>query len=72
MGHNGDGKVPLPECPLVSHTPYHISHDNMVVSLCRGTGPPSSGIVLETLFLLAADLRRHPTSAAPRPRRELG
>jgi len=31
----------------------------MVVSRCRGIGPPSSGIVLRTLFLLAADLRRH-------------
>ena len=36
----------------------------MVVSRCRGTGPPSFGIVLGTLFLLAADLRRHPTSYA--------
>ena len=33
----------------------------MVVSRCRGIGPPSSGIVLGTLFLLAANLRRHPT-----------
>jgi len=33
----------------------------MVVSRCRGIGPPSSGIVLGTLFLLAADLRRHTT-----------
>jgi len=32
---------------------------DMVVSRCRGIGPPSSGIVLGTLFLLAADLRRH-------------
>jgi len=31
----------------------------MVVSRCRGIGPPSSGIVIRTLFLLAADLRRH-------------
>jgi len=31
----------------------------MVVSRCRGIGPPSSGIVLGTLFLLAADLRRY-------------
>jgi len=34
----------------------------LVVSRCRGIGSPSSGIVLKTLFLLAADLRRHPTS----------
>jgi len=33
----------------------------MVVSRCRGIGPPSSGIILGTLFLLAADLRRNPT-----------
>jgi len=32
---------------------------NMVVSRCRDIGPPSSCIVLGTLFLLAADLRRH-------------
>jgi len=31
---------------------------DMVVSRCRGIGPPSSSIVLGTLFLLAADLRR--------------
>ena len=31
----------------------------MVVSRCRGIGPPSSGIILGTLFLLATDLRRH-------------
>jgi len=30
-------------------------------------GPPSSGIVLGTLFLLAAELRRHPTPAHPCP-----
>jgi len=29
-------------------------------------GPPSSGIVLGTLFLLAADLRRHPTRSNTR------
>jgi len=39
----------------------------MVISRCRGIGPPSSGIVLRTLFLLAADLRRHPTPAHPYP-----
>jgi len=39
----------------------------MVVSRCRGIGPPFSGIVLGTLLLLAADLRRHPTSAHPYP-----
>jgi len=36
---------------------------NMVISRCRCIGPPSSGIVLGTLFLLAADLRRYPISA---------
>ena len=36
----------------------------MVVSRCRGIRSPSTGIVLGTLFLLAADLRRHPTSAS--------
>jgi len=34
----------------------------MVVSRCSGIGPPSSSVVLGTLFVLAADLRRHPTS----------
>jgi len=38
-----------------------VSYWYMVVSRCRGIGPPSSGIVLGTLFLLAAELRRHPT-----------
>jgi len=38
-----------------------------VVSPCRGIGPPSSGIVLGTLFLLAADLRLHPTWEYPSP-----
>jgi len=36
----------------------------MVVSRCRVIGPPS-GIVLGTLFLVAADLRRQPTPAHP-------
>jgi len=36
----------------------------MVCIRCRGIEPHSSGIVLGTLFLLAADLRRHPTSAS--------
>jgi len=31
----------------------------MVASRCRGIGPPSSGIVLGILFLLAAELGRH-------------
>jgi len=35
----------------------------MVVSRCRGIFP-LSGIVFGTVFLLAADLRRHPTLAA--------
>jgi len=39
----------------------------MVVSRCRCIGPPSSGIVLGTLLLLAADLLRHPTLASPAP-----
>jgi len=34
---------------------------DMAVSRSRRMGLPSSGIVLRTLFLLAADLRRHPT-----------
>jgi len=33
----------------------------MVVSRCRGIGPPS-GIPSPGLFFFAADLRRHPTS----------
>ena len=32
----------------------------MVVTRCRGIGPPSSSIVLGTLFWLAADLRPFP------------
>jgi len=36
---------------------------DLVVSRCSGIGLPS-GIVLETLFWLAADLRRHPTLAS--------
>ena len=36
-----------------------LSYLDTVVSRCRGSGPPSSGIVLKTLCLLAADLRRH-------------
>jgi len=42
----------------------------MVVSRCRCIGPPSSGIFLGTLFLLAADLRRHPQLLHPSARRE--
>jgi len=37
------------------------------LGLTRGIGPPFSGIVLGTLFLLAADLRRHLTPAHPCP-----
>jgi len=37
-------------------------NSNMVISRCRGVGPPS-GIVRGTLFLVASDLRRHPTLA---------
>ena len=33
----------------------------MVISRCRGIGPPS-GIPSSGLFLLAADLRCHPTA----------
>jgi len=36
----------------------------MVVSRCRGIGPPS-GVVLGTHFLLAADLGRHPLGNTP-------
>ena len=37
--------------------PHGVRQVNMVVSRCLCIGPPSSGIVLGTLFLLAADLR---------------
>ena len=40
---------------------------DLAVSRCKGIGPPSSGIVLGTLCLLAADLRRDPTTAHPCP-----
>jgi len=39
----------------------------MVVSRCICIGPPSPGIVLGTLFLLASEVRRHPTSASLAP-----
>jgi len=46
---------------LSIHLPIHPS---MVVSRCRGI-VPLSGTVLGTLFLLAADFRRHPTAPFP-------
>jgi len=49
------------QCDSQGRALAHPPPPHMVVSRCRGIGPPSSGIVLGTLFILAANLRRHPT-----------